>query len=60
MSKNDTVSDFDVHIIQEAPSELECLIALNSAIEASRLAEADKKYIEAALEIKSLTDFNRA
>lgn len=58
MSKNEMVSDFKVHTIQDAPAELASLIALNSAIAASRLAEADKKYLEAVLEIKALTDFD--
>ncbi len=58
MSNNEMISDLESHKLQEAPSELASLIALNSAIEASRLAEADKKYIEAAMEIKSHADFS--
>lgn len=53
---NDTAQDLRNQNIPEAPEELKSLLALNTAIEAARASEADKQFIAAALEIKTLAD----
>lgn len=57
MSEHNTFQAPKNQNISEAPSDLRTLLALNTAIEAARTSEANKKYIAAALEVKMLSNF---
>lgn len=54
---SDTAQDAKNQNIPEIPTELESLVALNTAIAAARASEADKRFVVAALKIKTLVDF---
>lgn len=56
MKEHGTAQDLGNGNIPEPPLEIRSFLALNTAIEAARASEADKKFIAAALKVKALTD----
>lgn len=59
MTKQYITPDMKSGKVQDAPAELKGLIALNSALETARTSETDKKFIRAALKIKTLAEDSR-